>query len=241
MKKGCLGCIGCGCLLVILAIVIPSVWAYHWANTTGRTLLADGMQKLTDEGCKYAFEPESAAEIASLTKEIRDDLASGKLGVVDSYKYIVENMKTSENLQSQVIFAVIYRKLTGKVGPGKDANGNDKPPLLVDAEGAEAVRTIMYALKEGKIDGANAASKIAPLLDDKHGSSQGGGEIEDSFKTKQVKKDITKEDMQKVVDALKAYVKEQKLEAPASDVTPDSLAKEEVIKFLNGLKKLSSK
>ena len=242
MKKGCLGCLGCGCLLVILAVVIPSLWAWHWANTSGRALLADGMQKITDEGCKYAFEPETASEIASLTKEIRDDLASGKLGVVDTYKYIVENMKTSEKLQSQVIFAVLYRNLMGKVSNGKDSDGKDKPPLLIDPEGAEAVRTIMYALSQGKIDGASAASKVAPLLDDgKNKNRQKGDFGEESFETKKVKKDITKEDMQKVVKALKDYVKDNKLEAPAKDVTADSLAKEEFIKFLNGLKKLSKK
>ena len=233
MKKGCLGCLGCGCLVILLAVVIPTVWAFHWANTSGRVLLADGVQKLTDEGCKYAFEPESASEIASLTKEIRDDLATGKLGVVDSYKYIVENIKNGEKLQSQIIFAVLYRNLTGKVTMGKD-----KAPLLVDQEGAEAVRTIMYAMSQGKIDISKATSNIAPLLDDKrHVKVQ--NDLETQFESKQIKKDITKEDMQKVVEALKTYVKDQKLEAPAEDVSADSLAKEEVIKFLKGLKKLS--
>ena len=99
MKKGCLGCLGCGCLIVILSIVIPCVWLYHWADTSGRVMLADGLQKLTDEGSKYAFEPETASEIASLTKEIRDDLASGKLGVIDTYKYVLNNIKTGEKLQ----------------------------------------------------------------------------------------------------------------------------------------------
>ena len=47
--------------------------------------------------------------------------------------------------------------------------------------------------------------------------------------------------MQKVVEALKTYVKDNNLEAPAEEVTADSMAKEEVIKLLTGLKKLSSK
>ena len=232
MKKGCLGCLGCGCLVVILSIVIPCVWFYHWADTSGRAFLADAMQKLTDEGSKYAFEPETVAEIASLTKVIHDDLASGKLGVVDTYKYVLNNIETGEKLQSQVIFAVIYRNLTGKV----------KDSLLVDEEGAEAVRTIMYALSQGKIDGKNAASQVAPILEDKSGGVEYRNDFSgESFKSKQVKKNISKEDMKKIVEALKTYVKDQKLEAPAKDVTPDALAKEEVIKFLTGLKKLSSK
>ena len=163
MKKGCLGCLGCGCLMLILAVVIPSVWFYHWANTSGRVFLADAVQQLTNEGCKYAFEPESAAEIASLTKEIRDDLASGKLGVIASYKYIVENLQSGEKIQGQILFAVLYRNLTGKVTVGKD-----KTPLLVDSEGAEAVRTIMYAITQDKIDIEKAAANIAPLLEDKN-------------------------------------------------------------------------
>lgn len=235
MKKGCLGCLGCGCLLVILAVVIPTVWVFHWANTTGRVFLADGIQTIANEGCKYAFEPESASEIASLTKEIRDDLASGKLGVIDSYKYIAENLDKSENLQSQVIFAVLYRNLTGKVTVGKD-----KTPLLIDSEGAEAVKTIMYALSQGKIDVKNAASNLKPLLENKNKVKVQNG-LDYQFESKQIKKDITKEDMQKVVEALKTYVKDQKLEAPAKNVSADSLAKEEVVKFLKGLKNLSKK
>ena len=235
MKKGCLGCLGCGCLVVLLSIVIPCVWFYHWADTSGRIILADSVQKLTDEGCKYAFEPESAAEIASLTKEIRDDLASGKLGVIDSYKYIVENLKSGEKIQSQLIFAILYRNLTGKVTAGKD-----NTPILVDSEGAEAVRTIMYAITQNKIDLKAAASNIAPLLDDKNNVKVQNG-VETQFESKRIKDNINKEDMKKVVEALKTYVKNNNLEAPAEEVTADSMAKEELIKLLNGLKKLSTK
>ena len=70
MKKGCLGCLGCGCLLVILSIVIPSFMAWNWADNDGRRFLAEGIQKAVEEGSKLAFEPSSVAEIASLTKEI---------------------------------------------------------------------------------------------------------------------------------------------------------------------------
>ena len=235
MKKGCLGCLGCGCLLVILSIVIPSVWFYHWADTSGRVLLADSLQAVTVEGCKYAFEPESAAEIASLTKEIRDDLASGTLGVIDSYKYIAENLDKGVNLQSQIIFAVLYRNLTGKVSDGKN-----KTPVLIDKDGAEAVRTIMYAISQGKIDVKNATSNLKPLLEEKNNVKIQKG-LDYQFESKQFKKEVTKEDMQKVVEALKTYVKDQNLEAPNKNVSADSLAKDEIIKFLKGLKNLSKK
>ena len=76
MKKGCLGCLGCGCLLIILGIVVPAVWTYHWANTEGRKMFAEVVQKVAEEGSKFAFEPDSAAEIASLTKEIKEDVAN---------------------------------------------------------------------------------------------------------------------------------------------------------------------
>lgn len=235
MKKGCLGCLGCGCLMLILAVVIPSVWFFHWANTDGRKFLAEAVQQVTEEGCKYAFEPESAAEIASLTKEIRDDLASGKLGVIDSYKYIADNLQSGEKIQGQLIFAVLYRNLTGRVTVGKD-----KTPLLVDSEGAEAVRTIMYAISQNKINVEKAASNIAPLLEDKNKVKIQNG-VDSQFESKKIKENITKEDMQKVVEALKTYVKDNNLEAPAKDVSADSMAKEELIRLLKGLKKLSSK
>ena len=233
MKKGCLGCLGCGCLLVILAVVIPSVWAFHWANTDGRKYLAEGVQQVTEEACKYAFEPDSAAEIASLTKEIKEDVARGDIGIIDSWNYFLNNIKDNEKLQGQVIFAVIYRNLTGKVAKAGEN------PILVDKEGAEAVRQIMYALSQGKIDTKDATRTVSPLLDKKSDMKINNGT--NQFETKRVKQNITKDDMEKVVKALKEYVKTNNLEKPSDDVSADSLAKEEVIKFLEGLKKLKKK
>lgn len=233
MKKGCLGCLGCGCLLVILFIVVPTIYGYYWATTEGRKLLVEGVQTVTEKGCKYAFEPETAAEIASLTKEIRDEVACGNIGIVESFNYVVQNVKDNEKLQGQVIFAFIYRFIKGKVTkPGEK-------PILVDEEGAEAVRQIMYALSQGKIDAKSATNTFAPILDKKNNT-----EIDTSngqFKVKKVKQDITKEDMEKVVKALKEYVKINNLEKPSEEVTTDSLAKEEIIKFLKGLKNLKNK
>ena len=230
MKKGCLGCFGCGCLSIIIITVTMALYAYNWVNTEGRSLLAEGVQKVSEEACKVAFEPDSAAEIASLTKEIKEDLAKGNIGIVDSWNYLVANVKDNEKLQGQIIFAVIYRSLKGKV-----LDKNDKP-VLVDEEGAEACRTIMYAMSQGKIDIQKATKTIAPLLDTKKQNDP--NDVTNQFETKKVKKNVTKEDMEKVVEALKQYVKENNLETPAKDISADSLAKDEIIKLLQGLKKL---
>lgn len=221
--KGCLGCLGCGCLVVILSIVIPIAYGWYWANTEGKKLLSEGIQKVTEESVKYAFEPESAAEIASLTKEINNDIVSGKLGITESFTYMIESFQKNENLHGQIIFAVIYRNLKGKVSK------NGESPLLIDDEAAEAVRTIMYAMKEGKTDVNTAMNNVSPLLE-----KNKSGDKNDI----KVKKNITKEDMEKVAKALKEYVKMNNLQAPEKEITPDSLAKEQVINFLNGLRKL---
>ncbi len=230
MKKGCLGCIGCGCLIVILSILIPSIWAYNWATTDGRKLLAEGIQQITVESCKLAFEPESASEIASLTKEIKDDVVNGNIGIIDSWNYFLSNMQNNQKLQGQVLFAVLFRELKGKI---KD---KDNKVILLDDEGAEAVRTIMYAMNQNKIDLDSTISKLAPLLDNKNNINIKSGN--NKYESKKYKNNITKEDMEAVVKGLKEYVKNNKLEKPENDITPDSLAKEEIIKFLNGMKKL---
>ena len=59
MKKGCFGCLGCGCLLVILSIVIPGVMFWNWVDTDGRKFMAENIQKTVEEGSKLAFEPSS--------------------------------------------------------------------------------------------------------------------------------------------------------------------------------------
>ncbi len=228
MKKGCLGCLGCGCLLIILGIVIPTVWTYHWANTEGRKMFAEVVQQVTEEGCKFAFEPDSAAEIASLTKEIKEDVANGNIGIIDSFNYLTSNEQDFIKLNGQLIFAVLYRSFKGKVSKAGEN------PILVDEEGAEAVRTIMFALSKGKIDTKGAYEKLETIMDKKGNNNDGSKQ----FETKKIKENITKEDMEKIVKALKEFVKSNNLEKPSEDITPDSLAKEEVIKFLNGIKKL---
>ncbi len=228
MKKGCLGCLGCGCLLIILGIVIPAVWTYHWANTEGRKMFAEVVQKVAEEGSKFAFEPDYAAEIASLTKEIKEDVANGNIGIIDSFNYLTSNEQDFIKLNGQLIFAVLYRSFKGKVSKAGEN------PILVDEEGAEAVRTIMFALSKGKIDTKGAYEKLEPIMDKKGNNNDGSKQ----FETKKIKENITKEDMEKIVKALKEFVKSNNLEKPSEDITPDSLAKEEVIKFLNGIKKL---
>ena len=228
MKKGCLGCLGCGCLLIILGIVVPTVWTYHWANTEGRKMFAEVVQQVTEEGCKFAFEPDSAAEIASLTKEIKEDVANGNIGIIDSFSYLSSNENDFMKLYGQLSMAAVYRMLKGKV---TKAGEN---PILVDEEGAEAVRTIMFALSNGKLDTKEAAEKLEPIMETSDKLNSGSKQ----FETNKMKENITKEDMEKMVKALKEYVKKNNLEKPSKEVTADSLAKEEVIKFLKGIKKL---
>ncbi len=230
MKKGCLGCLGCGCLLIILAVVIPSFMAWNWLDNDGRKIMADGIQKTVEEGSKFAFEPSSVAEIASLTKEIRDDVINKRIGLIDSWNYCLETIQGNDKLQSQLIFAVIYRNLAGK-----NPTDNHNPGYL-DNEGAEAARAIMYAISQGNIDTGEVTSKVKPILDKNSNVKKQSGNSQ--FETQKVKKNVTKEDMEKVSQSLKEYIKANNIEIPDKSISPDELAKKEVIKFLEGFKKL---
>ena len=223
----CCGCLGCGCLLVILAFVVPLVWGGYWLNTDGRAVVGDLGQKTLNEIAKQAFEPESAVEIASISKILRDDFAASKIGYKDSWTYVREAFG-NEKLQGQMIFSVMYRRLTGKLKDGKS-------PEYIDAEGAEAVRTIMYAISQNKLDSKTAKSKVTSVMD----KDNNGFNINPS-QTNSSNKKVTLEDWKKVVDGLKLYVKDQKLETPAKNITPDSLAKDEFVKFLNSWPRISN-
>ncbi|MBQ2593744.1 MAG: hypothetical protein II567_10750, partial [Candidatus Riflebacteria bacterium] len=194
----------------------------------GRKMFAEVVQKVAEEGSKFAFEPDSAAEIASLTKEIKEDVANGNIGIIDSFNYLTRNENDFIKLYGQLFMASTYRMLKGKV---TKAGEN---PILVDEEGAEAVRTIMFALSNGKLDTKEAAEKLKPIMETGDKLNSGSKQ----FETNKMKENITKEDMEKMVKALKEYVKKNNLEKPSEEVTADSLAKEEVIKFLKGIKKL---
>lgn len=229
MKKGCLGCLGIGCVTVIIVTVIAVVWGYYLITTGGRTFAVEALNQLGNEIAKEVFEKGSAAEIASLTAELKQDALDGKLGIIDSFKFIRDNKKETERLQGSLILITIYGKLTGKITGGS-------APDFVDPEGAEAVRTIVHSFLQDKIEG-NDLQNFSRALSDDEKVKRLGGESEDfGSAPSSVKRKVSKEEMHEVVEAIKQYVKDKNLETPPSDMSVDSAVKEEVISFLKKLR-----
>lgn len=228
MKKSCLGCLGIGCFAVIVTVVIAAVWGYNFISTNGRAFAVEALNQLGNEISKEVFEEGSAAEIASLTAEMKQEALDGKLGIIDSFNFLKDNKEDTKRLQGSLILITIYGKLTGKI------TGGDAPDF-VDPEGAEAVRTILHAFLQNKVDGHDL-QKFAEALSDDDKVKQFGGDS-DEFKSRPAtKRKITKQEMQKAVEGIKQYVKDNNLEAPPADMNVDHAVKEEVISFLKKLR-----
>lgn len=220
MKK-LFGCLGAGCFVVIVFCAILGYMGYNWCSTTGKGIIVDAVDQIGVEAAKLSFEPETAAEIASLSADLKKDFNDGKLSIISAFKYcVVDNATETAKLYSEILFATMYRKLCGNLA-------NDDDPTIVDPEGAEAVRTVLYGLLNGKVK-VGHATQMTYFLSDNSSSN----------KTKSsIKQGITKAEMQKAIDGFKAYIKNKELEVPESDFTVDSAVKECVIKYVNDMRK----
>ena len=227
MKKF-FGCLGAGCFTVIFLCAVAGYMAYNWCSTTGRSIVVDAIDKIGVEAAALSFTPETAAEIASISADLKKDFMDGKLSLAGAVKYcIVDNATESASLYSQMLMALLYRKLNGNITEGDASN-------LADAEGAEAVKTVLYGLQNGKVDAEKTTKMTAFLTNDKSRGSNTTSN--DSINKNSIKHGISKEDMQKAVDGFKALIKSQNLDAPESDFDVDISVKEALLKFIDGIR-----
>lgn len=233
MKKGCIGCLGGGCLTVIVVIVVGIFWGYNWCNTTGKSFAVSAMKQIGNEIANNVFEPETAAEIASLTAEMQDDFNNDKLGIIDTFTYCINNATDTWKVQGAILLGGMYRKLTGNITSG-DA------PDLQDSEGAEIVRTVIYALSQGKIDGEETSRLAKVMIDDEKSGSSSPSIIGDNpaldINSTNIKHGISKDDMVKAVNALKEYAEKNNLETPSDDITVDATVKDLLVNFIKNLR-----
>lgn len=224
MKK-VLGCFGAGCVTVIVIIVVACIWGYNWCSTTGKGIIVDAIDQIGVESAKLCFEPETASEIEKLSSELKQDFNNDKLSIVNSFKYCVfDNASATSKVYAEMLFATMYRKLCGNIVGGDDPN-------LADAEGADTVRTVLYALVKDKLDPEKATKMTAFLTDDKTNSQSSSG-----TKVTAVKHGISKADMTKAVEAFKNYVKENNLETPEKDFDVDSTVKDALVSLVNDIR-----
>lgn len=251
MKKF-FGCLGAGCFTVIFLCAVAGYMAYNWCSTTGRSIVVDAIDNIGVEAAALSFTPETAAEIASISADLKKDFMDGKLSLAGAVKYcIVDNATESASLYSQMLMALLYRKLNGNITEGDASN-------LADAEGAEAVKTVLYGLQNGKVDAEKTTKMTAFLTNNKsrgsNTTSNDGININllndsvkivevgssttsnDSINKNSIKHGISKEDMQKAVDGFKALIKSQNLDAPESDFDVDISVKEALLKFIDGIR-----
>lgn len=234
MGKKILGCFGSGCLVVIFLVIILSFLAYNWCSTTGVGILADSAHQIVVECAKDCFEAETAASIASVSAEVRDEYANGNLSVMKTWDFLKEDSDKYLGAYGQTLLSFIYRKLMGNIS-GSDA------PNLADPEGAETVRVVCNALNNGKINIDDIAGNLDFIFKDKDNggttsqmtTTTNGGK---SVQIGTVKHGISKEDMTKAVDAFNALIRDKNLDLPDSDFSVDESAKTAVINFFQNLK-----
>ncbi len=232
MKK-VLGCFGAGCVTVIVLMIVVGFWGYNWCSTTGKGIVVDAIDKIGVESAKLCLEPETASEVEKLSSELKQDFMSDKLSIVSTFKYcVMDNATATAKVYSEMLFGTMYRKLCGNIVGGDDPN-------LADSEGADTVRTVLYALVKDKLDPETASNMTKFLTDDKTNSeakSESNGGLAGSPKTTAIKHGISKADMEKAVEALKNYVRDNNLETPEQDFEVDSTVKNALVSLINDIR-----
>ncbi len=234
MGKKILGCFGSGCLVVICLVIILCALTYNWCSTTGVGILADSAHQIVTECVKDCFEPETAAAIASISSDVRDEYVNGNLSVMKTWDFLQEDSDKHLGAYGQTMLSFIYRKLMGNIS-GSDA------PNLADPEGAETVRVICNALNNGNIKIDDIANDLDFIFKDKDNggttsqmtTTTNGGK---SVQIGTVKHGISKEDMTKAVAAFNTLIRDKNLDLPDSDYSVDESASKAVISFLQNLK-----
>lgn len=230
-KKACCGCFGVGCLLIIVAAVVGSVYGFQFLHETGREYAADGLFKSVEKITELAFNDADRNEINQLAAETAEEVRSGKIGLVDLLSKATRQLET--NLHVQALLLAFYRqnKMSGEAGSG----------LPVDDEGSKIVKRLIFGMTENRISSDQIAS-ITSLLVERYTETTGGeGKMKVTVSLQRLKTGMSMEELKKSLAMMKEVVDETGVESPDADFDATATVKSEFIQLFNGLREAAKK
>ncbi|PKL42681.1 MAG: hypothetical protein CVV41_14135 [Candidatus Riflebacteria bacterium HGW-Riflebacteria-1] len=240
-KKSCCGVIGCGCFLVVVAIIVGSYYGVGFLHGKGVEFAASGLTHTVEKLTEVAFADEDRKELNSKAAEIADKIRTGEIGLLEVMTETGQQLEGS--LHNQAMLLAFYRQ-NYEQGELPDNGGAEElvPVASEAAAPAVLVDKLIWGMMNKKVSQDQAASLTAMLVE-RHTetieSKDGQGRI--SRSVKRLKKTLTEEDKAASLALMREICESSRLEAPAPDFSRSEAVKKEIIKFFDKLQQAGKK
>ena len=234
-KKSCCGCFGCGCFLVIVALVVGSYFGYGFVHEKGVEFTASGLTSTVEKLTEVAFAEADREELNRLADEVANDIRSGRIGLATVVTETAQQLNT--NLHNQAILLAFYRQNfeQGELAESAETVAS-APKELVD-------RLILGMMnREKPIPSEQTASLTAMLVErytETIESKDGKGRITHS--SKRLKKSLTPEDVAASLGLMQKICEDNQLPLPDADFNASDAVKNEIVSFFDKLKQAGAK
>lgn len=232
-KKHCCGCLGCGCFLVVVAIVVGSYHGFGFLHGKGVEFAARGLTHTVDKITEMAFAEADRKELNNAAAEVAEKIRSGEIGLVGVLTETGQQLET--NLHNQAMLLAFYRQNYEKgEKPEVDSDEASRPAELVDR--------LILGMMDKKVTREQAASLTAMLVErysETIESKDGTGRITRS--SRRLKKSLTPEDIAATVELMQKICDENSLPTPEAGFDRTLAVKNELLEFFENLKKSAAK
>lgn len=240
-KKNCCGCFGCGCFLVVVALIVGGYFGVDFLHGKGVEFAASGLIHTVDKLTEMAFADDDRKELNVIAKEVADKIRSGEIGLLEVMTETGQQLET--NLHNQAMLLAFYRQnyelgelpaVIGAEAPETAASGTAEPAVLVDK--------LIWGMMNKKVPKDQAASLTALLVErytETIETKDGNGHITRS--AKRLKKTLTPEDKAASLELMQKICEFNELQMPDADFNRSEAVKKEIISFFDKLKQAGKK
>ncbi|EKD81524.1 MAG: hypothetical protein ACD_39C01768G0004 [uncultured bacterium] len=239
-KKNCCGIFGCGCFLIVVAVVVGGYFGVGFLHGKGVEFAASGLTHTVEKLTEMAFAEGDRKELNGLAAEVADKIRSGEIGLLEVMTETSQQLET--NLHNQAMLLAFYRQ---NYEPGEmPVTGAEAPEAIGTgtAEPAELVNRLIWGMMNKAVPQNQAASLTAMLVEsytETIETKDGQGRITTS--SKRLKKTLTPEDKAASLELMRKICDDNGLKLPDADFNSSAAVKKEIIEFFNKLKQAGKK
>lgn len=235
-KKNCCGCLGCGCFLVVVAILVGGYFGVGFLHGQGVEFAASGLIHTVDKLTEVAFDEADREEIKLAAGEVADKIRTGEIGLLEVVQETGQQLETS--LHNQAMLLAFYRQ---NYELGEQPVGEDGE-LAEASEPAELVDRLLLGMKNKQIPQDHAASLTAILVErytETIETKDGQGKITKS--SRRLKESLTAEDKAASLELMREICETNSLPIPEEGFDRADVVKQELLEFFARLKEADKK
>jgi len=231
-KKGtnktvyCCGCVGIGCLGIIIAIIVGGYFGVSFVADKGRIIAATGLKKTVGTAIKDAFDKKDSAVIMKEVDKVAKDIESGKVGLVQLVKNVSKNIEGNTLFAQTMALAFKHVYLINA-----EASGDNQ-------EAIKSANTFVYALANKKINKEDTGGFLKLVSKQFKKTIKYGKKKNYTYTGKELNPSLTKEQVSKVVETVKSICSKYVIKDQPKDFNPSEIVKNQ---YLDAFKKLYEK